>query len=826
MNTGTRAPSADYLCGGGGTPCDTCSGGYGACSTTCGTGTQTCTLDQYTANATDDPCTVLHGGAYYVGGACNSEKTKLYQCSGSGSSTSNQNCNCQANSGSADTCNGQIACTQGTSSQTCTGTAPVDGGWSGWSGWSTCSLSCGTGTQTRTRACNNPTPNSCGAGCSGSTSETQNCNTQSCTVIITGQVYTDYNGNGVKDGVDVGKAGVNVSDGVGSDTTDGNGNYSIANVTPGNYTMTISNYGGTGYNITYPSPYPPTVYATNPSNTQNFGIKPGAPICDGGIATANPAQIYVGGNPPPTTSNLSVANCRDGTGALGTVTYAWVTPIQGTISPTNAASVTYFPPVAYSTYTQINVAPSLFVCNPGGAGATCTPYGANLTLIPTFKASGNVFIDNDKNRKISAGDQGYANGRISICQIQGSNCNAYETLTTDANGNFTSVGTKPLIPGQYRADLDKTNVIPPYQATTATSIIFTVGNASTGTPCTVPANTAADCTADGSGVENLNFGISDSFPWMQAIGGDITGNAISDPNGGGFTNNIPTAANVAAGICSANGAYTMLNGAGGTHGLINTGSKDANFGQGQEAAAQSWLAGGFALNYPYIYNMPLSKETRTSYANLSYLVNQSNLPNSNLNTIAGCGFPSIDCKLPTDIASFPSYIYTVDGDLNLNNSSGAYTFPDGQYVILVKGKININTQIHVSPGSFVLFSSSDNINVAATVGENTASSLASDLEGYYSTDNSFNVLSNDRDGQSANCAATPAPSPDLRLNVQGSIVVNASTINGGSFNYATRDMCALDKQCPVFTITERPDFILNAPSYLMFPRRVWQEVAP
>jgi hypothetical protein len=644
---------------------------------------------------------------------------------------------------------------------------------------------------------------------------------QEMKVTITGQVYIDYNGNGAPDGPDVGMGGITVWDGANAPVaTNANGDYTISNVTPGTYSVSITETPG--YTVTYPSPYPPTVYATNPSNTQNFGIKPPGPICDGGIATANPAQIYVGGNPPPTTSNLSVANCRDGTGALGTVTYAWATPIQGTISPTNAASVTYFPPAAYSTYTQINVAPSLFVCNPGGAGAACTPFGANLTLIPTFTARGQVYVDNDKNGVLNpAVDSAYPGGAsISICRVQGGNCNTIETLTTNGSGNFTTVGNIPLTSGTYKATL---TVPSPYQPITPKppTALFTVGNASTGASCSVPSY--AGCDANGNAI-NLNFGISDSFVWMQAVGGDITGNYISDSNKGGFTNTIPTSTNITNGACSASatGPYTMINGVGGTHGLINTGFKDATFGQGQLASAKAWLVGGSAGN-SYAYNMPLSKQTKTAYANLSYLVKQSNVSTTDLATLANCGIPSTSCNLPPDNSLFPSKVYTVNGDLTLNGTNGTYTFPIGQYVILVNGKININTKIVVPVGSFVLFSASGDINVAATVGD-TYNIATSNLEGYYSTDKSFNILGKNSSGNGANCATTN--NEDLRLNVAGSIIVNASTINGGSFNYSQRDMCAYDKQCPVFTISERPDFILNSPTFLMFPRRVWQEVAP
>ncbi len=57
-----------------------------------------------------------------------------------------------------------------------------DGGWSDYSQWSTCTLTCGGGTQSRTRLCNNPTPTGDGKTCNGPSSQTQICNNITCPI--------------------------------------------------------------------------------------------------------------------------------------------------------------------------------------------------------------------------------------------------------------------------------------------------------------------------------------------------------------------------------------------------------------------------------------------------------------------------------------------------------------------------------------------------------------------------------------------------------------------------------------------------------------------
>ncbi|CAC5401260.1 HMCN [Mytilus coruscus] len=70
----------------------------------------------------------------------------------------------------------------GVSDEDCAKPPPIDGNWGSWGSYGSCSVTCGTGDQTKTRSCNNPTPAHNGNQCSGSGTSSKSCTTASCAV--------------------------------------------------------------------------------------------------------------------------------------------------------------------------------------------------------------------------------------------------------------------------------------------------------------------------------------------------------------------------------------------------------------------------------------------------------------------------------------------------------------------------------------------------------------------------------------------------------------------------------------------------------------------
>lgn len=601
-------------------------------------------------------------------------------------------------------------------------------------------------------------------------------------------VYNDYNGNGVQDASDTAASGqtVTITGGSAQTYTTNGVTKTISGLNPGSSTITVT--PGSGWTSTTTNPrtvtYPPT------PQTVNFGIRPPAPTCSGGLS-ASPISVNPGG-----ASTLTAAGCTTPTGATPTYTYYDDSTIVGdSVTNNNTNTSAWTAPNPYWTQTVAN--PSVAVCNPGGAGALCSNYGAAVTIIPVFSVSGNVFVDQNKDQLLNGSDANYTGG-ISISPNPAGATVTYPNpagnylISGLTGGNYTIYYNGPPVGYQ----MTYPQVVPP------PSFSVRVGNASTGGACSESSNSAA-CDANGN-ISALRYGITNSIPWIQSTGGDITGSNISNPTGGGFTDTIPSGASC--------GTYASLNGAGGTPGIIHSGAGSYSFGSGQASPNPSnWVIGGSA--YPDTYVLP-SNVIRTSYNYISSIAKQSGITPTDIASYCGGGGIA-NCALS---ASLSNGVYIANGSLTLTGAP--YTFPANKnFVILVNGNLNIQTEVHVPVGSTAFFTSSGDIYVDSGVGEAVITSTRANVEGYFSSDRNFIVQSLDSTGKGLNC-----PTSDRRLNVAGAIVVNAA-LGGGSFTNQ-RDLCLGNLQCPAFMVTERPDFILNTPDFFKTTRRVWQEIAP
>ena len=68
----------------------------------------------------------------------------------------------------------------------------VHGGWSSWNSYSTCSKTCKGGKKTRSRTCTSPAPRHNGRSCSGSSSQTADCNSAVRCPCKSTNFHTDY----------------------------------------------------------------------------------------------------------------------------------------------------------------------------------------------------------------------------------------------------------------------------------------------------------------------------------------------------------------------------------------------------------------------------------------------------------------------------------------------------------------------------------------------------------------------------------------------------------------------------------------------------------
>ncbi|OWF52578.1 Hemicentin-1 [Mizuhopecten yessoensis] len=174
---------------------------WGMCSSTCGIGIQ------FRARTCTDPEPV-NGGRKCIGSSLDSRTCIMASCPVNGEWGNWQGwTECSATCGEGErfrtrfcdnpsprdgglTCQGDDIHYDVCGSRPC----PLDGQWGEWSGWRPCSVTCGVGSQERTRRCDSPAPAYRGQSCSGEALDRQPCTARTCEVDGSWGLWASWSG--------------------------------------------------------------------------------------------------------------------------------------------------------------------------------------------------------------------------------------------------------------------------------------------------------------------------------------------------------------------------------------------------------------------------------------------------------------------------------------------------------------------------------------------------------------------------------------------------------------------------------------------------------
>ncbi len=421
--------------------------------------------------------------------------------------------------------------------------------------------------------------------------------------------------------------------------------------------------------------------------------------------------------------------------------------------------------------------------------------GVNFFYTPTYTISGRVYNDIDKNQYFNNGGSDVLYAGSGSVSLSGPTSISPMDLS---GGTFTS-GAQ-LESGTYTltysppTGYEMTYPIPP-------SMSVTIGKQN---PLTSLCNTNnvhdAQCDASGN-ISDADFGITNEFVWFQGYCSDLR-------NDSGFVDTIPSSAACGCAdgaVATCQSASTCSN-----PGIVFSGNSSYDFGNGQ-ANVNNWVVGG--TTNPENFTPVNNTIIRSSYEYLSAVATQNAITPTAITTVPGCAVLN-NCS--PNITQ--SGVYIANGAMTLNS----LTVPaDTHIVLLVNGDLTIKGDITTPIGSTLTISSSRDIIVDPTVGVASINTTTSNLEGFFSADRTFWIKTAYTAGNHCNIDGS---SKDLRVNIAGSVVVNAYHL-GGTFQN-DRDLCLGDLTCPIDVITFRPDFILNAPAFIKHKNAAWQELAP
>jgi hypothetical protein len=171
----------------------------GDCNVSCGTGTRITTRTTLTAQVGSGKACIGTTSASCYAGLCDVDCVERV-VSTSGCVANSGSCGAGRRTTTRITTTARVgagAACRGTTTAACdAGPCPIHGAWGAWGSYGDCSVACGSGTKTRSRSCNDPSPNFLGNNCPGNSRDTASCFAGAC-CGNTRPIYRSYHsGNG------------------------------------------------------------------------------------------------------------------------------------------------------------------------------------------------------------------------------------------------------------------------------------------------------------------------------------------------------------------------------------------------------------------------------------------------------------------------------------------------------------------------------------------------------------------------------------------------------------------------------------------------------
>lgn len=656
-------------------------------------------------------------------------------------------------------------------------------------------------------------------------------------VTIYGNIYIDDGDGNFSAGdtawsgtVAVSKTGN--SGNAGSDATNATtGYYEINNLDPSSYSETLSNFGSQ-YTVlkVYQDDTSTTYDCSNSGNlncatpeTFNIDATTSDTEVDWLLAEKHniAGTVYVDSNNNHVLEPASDAKYTTG----ATLTVVGSSPVRSDVS--DAAGAYLISNNSNATY-QVSITGLTggYTVDPNYASPqSVTINDADATLnflvdLPTYAINGGVFLDDGTsggtaNDGIKNGGEAYVPGAISISGTDGAG-NAMLSCPQGPGGTDDCLKTGASAGGAGQFTFDKlrtpnnnfsASYTPSFEyyaefpsPPNITNLLIGDGSS---TNCAAQAYRDHGALCQAGNINNLNFAVTQAKSWIQTIGGGIRWN-------GSFNDTIPPASTSPA--CGAYASLPLPGGKGDPGIVYMSGNSSTAFGGGS-ASQQGWNV----RSQPY----PSTRYIRTSYS--SYLARaQKNGATTAMTDANFCASGTLgnNCQPKANLARG---VYTYAGNLSLGNGTdyifGASCVSSGigdpcSYVILVNGSVTINSNLK-SPGAnrtILIIAASQDITVSSNLGVVFNDSATTNIEGIFSADRNFNMQAK-------------ATSPDLRLNVAGAVIADANPATGGGLNL-DRTLLDNNKQCPAFSVIERPDFVMNYPSALKEPSYNYTELPP